>query len=75
MKTDAPASISRVAEQQKHYVEIQRYSSTALKSYFDQDALMLPVETLIEKSQERDYQFFLQQDNFLKIVDTLEKFE
>ena len=54
---------------------IQRYSSTALKSYFDQDALMLPVETLIEKSQERDYQFFLQQDNFLKIVDTLEKFE
>mmetsp|Transcript_103047 Transcript_103047/g.142579 ORF Transcript_103047/g.142579 Transcript_103047/m.142579 type:complete len:182 (+) Transcript_103047:164-709(+) len=35
----------------------------------------MPVETLIEKSEKRDYQFFLKQDNFLKVVDTLEKFE
>ena len=29
----------------------------------------------IEKSTEKDYKFFLSQGNFLKVVDTLEKFE
>lgn len=35
----------------------------------------MDVETLIEKSEKRDYKFFLEQENFLKVVDTLEKFE
>ena len=30
---------------------------------------------IIEKSSQKDYQFFLTQGNFLKVVDTLEKFE
>ena len=29
----------------------------------------------IEKTQAKDYRFFLEQRNFLKVVDTLEKFE
>ena len=29
----------------------------------------------IEKSKMKDFRFFLEQKNFLKVVDTLEKFE
>ena len=54
---------------------MQGYTTPALKDYFDQDALMLPMETIVQKTQERDYDFFLKQDNFLKVVDTLEKIE
>ena len=36
---------------------------------------MFPVETIIEKSAERDYEFFLNQKNFLLVADSLEKFE
>ena len=32
-------------------------------------------QIVIEKSSQKDYQFFLGQGNFLKVVDTLEKFE
>lgn len=30
---------------------------------------------LIEKSTQKDFEFFLKQGNFLKVVDTLNKFE
>ena len=60
-----------------------------MKEYFDQDALLFPLDTiigkqfnlntnhiiLIEKSEAKDFQFFLKQANFLKVVDTLEKFQ
>jgi hypothetical protein len=57
-----------------------------LQQYFKQDALLFPVETIIckyksssqcciEKTQQKDYQFFLNQGNFLKVADTLEKFQ
>ena len=36
---------------------------------------MFPVETLIEKYKEQDYNFFLSHKNFLKVADSLEKFE
>lgn len=36
---------------------------------------MIPPSVLIEKSEARDYNFFLSQGNFLKVVDTLEKFQ
>ena len=48
---------------------------TALRDYYDQDALCMPVETIIERSVIKDYKFFLGQRNFLKVVDTLQKFE
>jgi len=36
---------------------------------------MYPVETIIAKTRSNDFRFFLEQPNFLKVVDTLEKFE
>ena len=36
---------------------------------------MIPPHTIIEASEARNYNFFLQQKNFLKVVDTLEKFQ
>jgi len=36
--------------------------------------MLFPIETIINKVGERDYRFFLQNKNFLKVVDTLEKF-
>ena len=46
-----------------------------MKEYFDQDALAIPAEQIAQKSQEMDYNFFLSQPNFLKVTDSLEKFE
>ena len=46
-----------------------------MKKYFDQDALLFPIETIITKVEERDYRYFLANKNFLKVVDTLEKFQ
>jgi hypothetical protein len=46
-----------------------------LKKYFDQDAFLFPIETIIQKVEERDYRYFLANKNFLKVVDTLEKFQ
>lgn len=36
---------------------------------------MFPMETIVEKVNARDYRFFLQANNFLKVVDTLEKYQ
>ncbi len=36
---------------------------------------MFPYETMIQKCQEKDYDFFLSQKNFYKVTDSLEKFE
>lgn len=46
-----------------------------MKKYFDQEALLFPIEDIINKVEERDYRFFLKNKNFLKVVDTLEKFQ
>lgn len=66
---------------------MQEYGNDSLAKYFKEDALLFPVETIIckflpclillcvEKAQQKDFQFFLGQGNFLKVVDTLEKFE
>lgn len=54
---------------------MQGYSNASLKAYFDQDALLFPTETIIAKTERRDFNFFLEQSNFLKVVDTLEKFQ
>lgn len=53
---------------------MQEFDHASLKAYFDQDALLYPIETIIEKIETRDYRFFLANKNFLKVVDTLEKF-
>ena len=67
----------------------QEYQNDSLKKFFEENALMFPIETIIgtyhyysliiilpiEKTRVKDYQFFLSQRNFLKVVDTLQKFE
>jgi hypothetical protein len=36
---------------------------------------LFPVETIVEKTEKKDFSFFLDHGNFFKVVDTLEKFE
>jgi len=60
---------------QKYAYELEEYSNKSLKAYFDQDALMFPIEEIVERVNKRDYRFFLQANNFLKVVDTLEKYQ
>lgn len=54
---------------------LQAYRNSELKQYFDQDALLFPVETIVQKTSKKDFNFFLDHGNFFKVVDTLEKFE
>jgi len=35
----------------------------------------VPIETIRERSEMKDYEFFLKQGNFMKVVDTLEKYQ
>jgi len=50
-------------------------TNSSLKEYLDQEELMIPVETIIARTEAKDYRFFLESNNFLKVVDTLEKFQ
>jgi hypothetical protein len=74
IKTDALVQ-NVVAKEEPTFYELQEFQHDALKKYFDQDALLFPIETIITKVEERDYRFFLTNKNFLKVVDTLEKFQ
>jgi hypothetical protein len=46
-----------------------------MKAYLEQNALLFPVETIVAKAEAKDFNFFLSQKNFLKVTDTLERFE
>ena len=46
-----------------------------MSSYFEQNALAIPAETIANKVEMRDFTFFLEQDNFFKVVDSLERFQ
>lgn len=37
--------------------------------------LDIPSEVIIQKVESKDFNFFLEQGNFYKVVDTIEKFE
>jgi hypothetical protein len=58
-------------------------SASEIREFFKKDALIIPVETIIERSEARDYAFFMDYyrgdrngaQAFYKVVDTLEKFE
>ena len=75
IRSDVPSHVLRVASKSTHIYELQEYQTDNLKSYFAEDALLFPAETIIEKTSLKDFDFFLQQRNFLKVVDTLEKFQ
>lgn len=53
---------------------ILNYTNDALNEYFKKNALIISPQTILEKSFANDYEYFLSQGNFLKVVDTLEKF-
>ena len=37
--------------------------------------MLYPIEEIINKVEQKDFRFFLSNRNFLKVVDTLEKFQ
>ena len=57
-----------------HLIRLQGYQNQALKDYFDQEALCMPVEDIAKGVSSRDYAFFLGQKQFYKVVDTLERY-
>ncbi len=75
VRADVPANAAKVATQRRQLYDLQEYQPDNLRQYFSEDALLIPVETLTQKIQLKDFQFFLEQKNFLKVVDTLEKFQ
>lgn len=54
---------------------MQDYTSNSLKEYFDNDNEIMTHQTVQERSQLKDFEFFMEQGNFLKVVDTLEKYQ
>lgn len=74
VKAQASNALNNIIEEKKQYYEMADYETANLKEYFEQNGLMFPVETIIEKYRAEDYDFFLSKGNFLKVVDTLEKF-
>jgi len=38
---------------------LEEYSNSSLKAYFDQNALMFPIEEIVDRVDKRDYRFFL----------------
>lgn len=75
VRTDIPQSVLKVASKSSTLYEIQEFQHDSLKKYFEENALLFPVETIIDKVGQKDFNFFLSQTNFLKVVDTLEKFQ
>jgi hypothetical protein len=57
------------------FVSNQAIHKHSIKEIFKKDKSRLINICGIEKTQAKDFKFFLEQRNFLKVVDTLEKFE
>lgn len=55
--------------------ELENYGAESLKNYFDQEALLIPVEEIQKNVRQKNYSFFLGQPQFYKIVDTMEKYQ
>lgn len=75
VRTDISESLTKVASKNSHVYEIQEYTNDSLRKYFNEGALLFPVDTILDKTSKKDFEFFLSQRNFLKVVDTLERFE
>ena len=54
---------------------MQDYTSQSLKSYFENGNDIMSPQTVQERTQLKDFEFFMEQGNFLKVVDTLEKYQ
>lgn len=74
VKAQASNALNNVITQKKPLYDVAEFETENMKDFFDQNGLIFPVETIIEKYQAEDYDFFLEQGNFLKVADSLEKF-
>jgi len=74
VKAQASNALNNIIEDKKPLYDLAAFQTQNLKEYFNQNGLMFPVETIIEKYKAEDYDFFLEQGNFLKVTDSLEKF-
>ena len=74
VKAQASNALNNVIEDKKPLYDLASFQTGHMKEYFEQNGLMFPVETIIQKYQAEDYDFFLDQGNFLKVADSLEKF-
>lgn len=59
VRTDLAATSQRVAEVSKPLYEVQDFTPESMKAYLEQDALLFPVDTIVEKAKQNDFDFFL----------------
>ena len=59
IRSDLPSQATKVAHPDKHYYEMSEYQNSSLQRWFNQEALLWDPETIIEKSDLKDYDFFL----------------
>ena len=45
-----------------------------MNHYYNQNALLYPIQEIESRVAMRDFNFFLEYKDFLKVVDTLEKY-
>jgi hypothetical protein len=74
VKAQASNALNNIIEERKQYYDIASFQTGHMKEYFEQNGLMFPVDTIIEKYKAQDFDFFLEKGNFMKVADTLEKF-
>ena len=74
VRAEASNALNNVIEDKKQLYDIASFQTGHMKEFFDKNGLIIPVETIIEKYQAQDYDYFLDHGNFLKVTDTLEKF-
>mmetsp|Transcript_16830 Transcript_16830/g.18754 ORF Transcript_16830/g.18754 Transcript_16830/m.18754 type:complete len:368 (+) Transcript_16830:4-1107(+) len=74
VKAQASNALNTIIEDKKPFYDMAAFQTEHMKQFFDKNGIIFPVETIIEKYQSEDYDFFLDQSNFLKVADSLEKF-
>lgn len=74
VKAQASNALNNIIDDKKPMYDLTSFQTQHMKKFFDQNGLIFPVETIIKKYQDEDYEFFLEQPNFMKVVDSLEKF-
>ncbi len=74
VKAQASNALNNILEDKKQLYEIGNFQTQHMKDFFDQNGLIFPVETIVQKYKAEDYDFFLEQGNFMKVADSLEKF-
>jgi hypothetical protein len=74
VKAEASHALNTIIEDKKQYYDMASFQTDHMKEFFDKNGLIIPVDTIIEKYKEEDFEYFLAHKNFLKVTDTLEKF-